>query len=56
MDVKGLRDVVRGRDSGYVRGLRSPGELLFLSTDRGVLEARECAERKVGGQVLCRVN
>ena len=55
MDVEGLKDVVRGKKSGYVEGLRSPGECLFVSTDRGVLEARECVERKIGGMVLCRV-
>jgi ribosomal protein S8 len=55
MDVQGLRDVVRGRKSGYIEGLRSPGECLFVSTDRGVLEARECVERKIGGMVLCRI-
>jgi len=26
-----------------------------VSTDRGILEARECVERKIGGMVLCRV-
>lgn len=55
MNVEGLRDVVRGRKSGYIEGLRSPGECLFVSTDKGVLEARECVERKIGGMVLCRV-
>jgi ribosomal protein S8 len=55
MNVEGLRDVVRGRKSGYIEGLRNPGECLFVSTDKGVLEARECVERKIGGMVLCRV-
>ena len=58
MDVDGLREVVRGREvrgREEVRGLRGVGECLFVSTDRGVLEARECVERKVGGMVLCRV-
>lgn len=54
MDIEGLRDIVRGKKSGYVDGLRSPGECLFLSTDRGVLEARECVEKKLGGLILCR--
>ncbi|KAF2230338.1 40S ribosomal protein S8 [Viridothelium virens] len=48
--------IVRGREAGYVKGLTRPGECLFVSTDKGVLEARECVERKVGGLVLCRVN
>ncbi|CDM33442.1 hypothetical protein DTO013E5_7310 [Penicillium roqueforti] len=55
IDVEGLRRVVRGEQSGFVAGLRSPGESLYLSTDRGILEARECVEKKLGGLVLCRV-
>jgi ribosomal protein S8 len=55
MDVEGLGKVVRGGQAGEVKGLRRVGECLFVSTDRGVLEARECVERKVGGMVLCRV-
>jgi len=31
------------------------GECVFITTDRGIMEARECAERKIGGMVLCRV-
>ncbi|KAJ5574408.1 uncharacterized protein N7459_008835 [Penicillium hispanicum] len=55
LNVEGLRRVVRGEEASYVSGLRSPGESLYLSTDRGVLEARECVEKKIGGLVLCRV-
>lgn len=55
IDVEGLRRVVRGEEAGYVAGLRSPGESLYLSTDRGIMEARECVEKKLGGLVLCRV-
>lgn len=55
MDVEGLGRLVRGRESGFVRGLVRPGECIFVSTDRGILEARECVERKVGGMLLCRV-
>lgn len=55
MDVEGLGKVVRGRESSGVKGLVKPGESLFVSTDRGVLEARECVERRVGGMLLCRV-
>ncbi|KAI9843973.1 MAG: hypothetical protein M1837_006014 [Sclerophora amabilis] len=54
MDTEGLGRLVRGGDSNYVKGLRTPGECLFVSTDRGILEARECVERKVGGMLLCR--
>jgi len=55
MDVEGLGKLVRGKDANYVRGLTRPGECLFVSTDRGILESRECVERKVGGMLLCRV-
>lgn len=55
MDVEGLARIVRGRDAEGVKGLVRPGESLFVSTDRGVLEARECVERRVGGMLLCRV-
>jgi len=47
--------VVRGRNAGEVKPLTRIGECMFVSTDRGIMEARECAERKVGGMVLCRV-
>jgi ribosomal protein S8 len=55
MDVEGLGKVVRGREANGVKGLTRPGESMFVSTDRGVMEARECVERRVGGMLLCRV-
>ncbi|KAL2822744.1 ribosomal protein S8 [Aspergillus cavernicola] len=55
IDVAGLSEVIRGDRSSYVEGLRSPGESLYLSTDHGIMEARECVEKKIGGLVLCRV-
>ena len=55
MDVEGLGKVIRGRNEGEINGLTNVGECLFVSTDRGVMEARECVERKVGGMLLCRV-
>jgi len=55
MDVEGLAKLVRGKDANYVKGLTRPGECLFVSTDRGILESRECVDRKVGGMLLCRV-
>lgn len=55
MDLPALRKVIRGSRSGTVEGLRSPGECLFLATDRGIMEARQCVEKKIGGLVLCRV-
>lgn len=55
LDVPGLRRVIRGERSDTVEGLRSPGESLYLTTDRGFMEARECVEKNVGGLVLFRV-
>ncbi|KAL2863813.1 mitochondrial 37S ribosomal protein uS8m [Aspergillus lucknowensis] len=55
IDVAGLREIVRGQKSNFVEGLRSPGESLYISTDRGIMEARACVEKKIGGLVLCRV-
>ena len=55
IDTEGLARLVLGKQSGYVKGLRRPGECLFVSTDRGIFEARECVERKIGGMLLCRV-
>ncbi|KAI9752952.1 MAG: hypothetical protein M1815_000209 [Lichina confinis] len=55
MDIHGLGQLARGKDANYVKGMRQPGECIFLSTDRGVMELRECVERKVGGMLLCRV-
>lgn len=54
MDVEGLKKLVLGKQSGYVKGLTRPGECLYVSTDKGILEARECVERKIGGMLLCK--
>ncbi|KAK4447587.1 ribosomal protein S8-like protein [Podospora aff. communis PSN243] len=54
-DLNALGRVARGFQAGMHQGLNL-GECLFLSTDRGVLEAREALEKKVGGMVLCRVS
>ena len=55
LDSQELGLIVRGRDAQFVRGMRGVGECIFVSTDRGIMEARECVERKIGGMVLCRV-
>ena len=55
MDVQGIKRLVLGKPSGMVPGLTKPGECLFVSTDRGVMESRDCVEKKVGGMLLCRV-
>ncbi|KAL8999971.1 MAG: hypothetical protein Q9188_005770 [Gyalolechia gomerana] len=51
-----LEALAKGRRSGYVRGLRGIGESMYVTTDRGLMELRECAERKTGGMLLCRIN
>lgn len=50
-----LSKITRTRESSYVKGLTHPGECMFLTTDRGILEARDCVERQLGGMALCRV-
>lgn len=55
MDVEGMRDIMLGRQSGYVKGMTRPGECIYVSTDQGIMELRECVERRIGGQLLCRV-
>ncbi|KAF2752047.1 ribosomal protein S8 [Sporormia fimetaria CBS 119925] len=50
-----LGKITRTRPSSYVQGLTHPGECMFITTDRGILEARECVERRIGGMALCRV-
>lgn len=54
VNVECMRDLVRGKRAATIYGLRSPGECLFISTDKGIMEARECVEKKLGGLVLCR--
>ncbi|KAF2271125.1 40S ribosomal protein S8 [Lojkania enalia] len=50
-----LGRIARTRESSYVKGLTHPGECMFVTTDRGILEARDCVERRIGGMALCRV-
>lgn len=55
--VKGMHNH-RTRRAGATQRIKGLGlgECLFLSTDRGVLEAREAVEKSVGGVVLARVS
>ena len=52
-----LGQLTRGREAakGQVKPLTQVGEVVVVSTDLGVLEVRECVERRVGGMVLCRI-
>ena len=54
LGVEELGRLARGDRSGYIKGLRQVGECMFVSTDRGVFELRECVDRKLGGMLLCR--
>lgn len=56
MGVPELMELTRGNQKGYVKGLRGIGESMYVTTDRGIMEVRECVERKTGGMLLCRVN
>lgn len=56
VSVADMAGLVRGERRGYVNGLRGIGESMFVTTDRGIMEARECVERRIGGMLLCRVN
>lgn len=49
-----LGKVVRGATAGEVKGMAQIGEVMAVTTDKGIMEARECVERRMGGQPLAR--
>ena len=57
--IRELAVLTRGFPSrlqgGVLNGL-NVGECMFVATSAGVLEAREAVERKIGGQLMCRVS
>ncbi|CAK1356210.1 37S ribosomal protein S8, mitochondrial [Cercospora beticola] len=55
LNSRDLGRIVRGQQAGEVKPLTRVGEIMAVSTDRGLMEARECVERQIGGQPLCRV-
>lgn len=56
MDVKELKQLVEGKKGReMIRGL-GPGEICFIGTDRGVMEIRDAIKRRIGGEVLMRVD
>ena len=57
LNAKEMGGLTRGFSAakGEVKPLSQVGECMAVSTDRGVMEVRECAERRVGGMVLCRM-
>lgn len=52
--VDGLRQIARGNKYAQVSGMTRIGECLFVSTDKGIMEIRECIKRHIGGMLLCR--
>lgn len=56
MSVLDLEGIWKGEKRGYVKGMRGVGEAMFVTTDRGIMEIRECVQRRIGGMALCRVN
>ncbi|KAK5171844.1 uncharacterized protein LTR77_003480 [Saxophila tyrrhenica] len=57
LNARDLGGLTRGHAAakGEIKPLTQVGECMAVSTDLGVMEVRECAERRVGGMVLCRV-
>ena len=50
-----LAKLSKGYPISMVKGMRQVGEVVFVSTDRGIMDLRECVDRGIGGQLLCRV-
>jgi ribosomal protein S8 len=55
LGVDDLDKLIHGRSAGEVKGMRQIGEIMAISTDKGVMDARECVERSIGGLPLCRI-
>lgn len=56
MSVPELQAMVEGRKGReMIKGL-VPGEICFIGTDRGIMEIRDAIKRKIGGEVLVRVD
>ena len=45
----------KGAFKQQIKPLTQVGEIMAISTDKGIMEVRECAERRIGGMVLCRI-
>ncbi|EMC94460.1 hypothetical protein BAUCODRAFT_73861 [Baudoinia panamericana UAMH 10762] len=55
LDSRDLGRLVRGRAAGQVKPITRIGEILAVTTDKGIMDARECVERQIGGMPLCRI-
>ncbi|CCG80910.1 37S ribosomal protein subunit S8,mitochondrial [Taphrina deformans PYCC 5710] len=56
MSVSELKQLVNGQKGReMIKGL-VPGEICFVGTDKGVMEIRDAIKRRIGGEVLVRVD
>lgn len=56
MSVSELKLLVEGKKGReMIKGL-VPGEICFIGTDKGVMEIRDAIKRRIGGEVLIRVD
>lgn len=55
LQLQDLKKIATGFRAGYVQGLKQPGECLLVKTTLGIIDARECVEKQIGGQALVRV-
>lgn len=55
LNSQDIARLVRGSRAGEVKPLSQIGEIMAISTDKGIMEARECVERRIGGLAMCRV-
>ncbi|KAK9456799.1 ribosomal protein S8 [Dipodascopsis uninucleata] len=49
-----LNDLIRGKRVSEIHPIE-PGELFFLTTDKGIMESREAVAIGRGGKALCRI-
>jgi ribosomal protein S8 len=52
--VNDLRKLIAGRKAGITNPMYNPGDCMFVSTEIGIMEAREAVERVRGGVLLVR--
>lgn len=56
LEYEELSRLTRGKQAGEVKPLTQVGEIMAVNTNKlGLLEVRECVERKLGGMPLCRI-
>lgn len=57
LNSRELGGLVRGKGAfkEQIKPLTLVGEIMVVSTDRGLMEVRDCVERRIGGMPLCRI-